>query len=200
MGLVGDPLPWRGQNLTTGGQLRIVRPSGYGLTRKNTTGPKVLQKEYKSTLLQWNAERVLTKKLYKEKIDIACIPEIYATNSPYESIRSDREGHKVGVRILIKSSPELNKVNTNNQAEIVGADITVNGDRTLRVFNIYCPPNKDLALEAMEIVTNCLVVGDFTWLRLLRNRRARCRGGGLGEIDTNLGKIFTVRFVCESRR
>jgi hypothetical protein len=27
---------------------------------------------------------------------------------------------------------------------------------------IYCPPNKDIALDAMEITNaNCLVVGDF---------------------------------------
>jgi hypothetical protein len=42
------------------------------------------------------------------------------------------------------------------------ADITVDGERTLRVFNIYCPPTKDLALDAMETTNvDCLVVGDF---------------------------------------
>ena len=82
----------------------------------------------------------------------------------YESVRLDREGHKGGVLILIRSFlPNLgHKVPKNNQAEIVGADITVNGDRTLRVFNIYCPPTKNLALIAMETTNaNCLVVGDF---------------------------------------
>jgi hypothetical protein len=58
-------------------------------------------------------------------------------------------------------SPVLT-VHTNNQAEVIGADIIVDGDRTLRVFKIYCPTTKDLALEAMETTNaNCLVVGDF---------------------------------------
>ena len=49
-----------------------------------------------------------------------------------------------------------------NESEIVGADITIDGDKTLRVFNVYCPPKKSLALETMEITdANCLVVGDF---------------------------------------
>jgi hypothetical protein len=38
----------------------------------------------------------------------------------------------------------------------------VDGDRTLRVFNNYCPPTKELAPDAMETTNaNCLVVGDF---------------------------------------
>jgi hypothetical protein len=113
----------------------------------------------------------LTKKLYEEQIDIACIQE---TNlrpphsfkfTGFELVRLDREGHKGGELILIRSSlPSRGlTVHTNNQAEVVGADISLDGDRTLRVVNIYCPPAKALALDAMETTNaNCLIVGDFS--------------------------------------
>ena len=66
--------------------------------------------------------------------------------------------------MLIRSSlPSRRLIGpTNRESEIVGADITIDGDRTLKVYNIYCPPKKALALEEMEITNaNCLVVGDF---------------------------------------
>jgi isocitrate dehydrogenase kinase/phosphatase len=55
-----------------------------------------------------------------------------------------------------------NVLYANNQAEIVGTDITVDGDRSPRVFNIYCQPNMELSLDAMETThANCLLVGYF---------------------------------------
>jgi exonuclease III len=112
----------------------------------------------------------ITRKLYEEQIDIARIQETHLSPSHafkitgFESARLDREGHKGGVLILIRNSlPSRGlTVHTNNKAEVVGADIYVDGDRTLRVFNIYWPPTKDLALNAMETTNaNCLVVGDL---------------------------------------
>jgi exonuclease III len=139
---------------------------------RTTTGQHAQRRPI--TVLQWNAEGVrlkkvpLTKKLYKEQIDIACIQEIHLNPSHgfkitgYETIRQDREGHKGGVLILIRHSlpNRMLTVHTNNQAEVVGADIYLEGDRTIRVFIIYCPPKKELALDAMEIThAHCLVVG-----------------------------------------
>ena len=110
------------------------------------------------------------KVLHDEKIDVACIQEthlnakhVYATRG-YDAVRLDRIGHKGGVLMLIRRSlPSRGlTISTNNESEIVGADINIDGDRTLRVFNIYCPRNKTLALESMETPhANCLVVGDF---------------------------------------
>jgi hypothetical protein len=66
----------------------------------------------------------------------------------------------------------------------------VGGDRTLRVFNIYHPPTKDLALDAMETKNaNCLVVGD---VNSHSNRwgysETEARGAEVGdwEFDANL--------------
>jgi hypothetical protein len=74
----------------------------------------------------------------------------------------DREGHKGGVLILVRLPipTEEIRVDTNNQAETIGVDILDN--RKVRIYNTYCPPNKNLALEAMNIADQtCLVVGDF---------------------------------------
>jgi endonuclease/exonuclease/phosphatase family metal-dependent hydrolase len=113
---------------------------------------------------------LLTRKLYKEKIDIACIQWTHLSPSHafkitgFESVGIDREGHEGGVLILNRSSlPSRGlTVHTNNQAEVVEADISMDGDKTLRVFNIFCPKTKELSLDILETTnTNCLVVGDF---------------------------------------
>jgi exonuclease III len=69
----------------------------------------------------------------------------------FEPFRLDR-GHKGGVLTLVRNSlPSRGlTVVTNNQAEIIGANITVDDDKTLRVYNVYCPKNRDLSLESME--------------------------------------------------
>ncbi|KAL8604433.1 hypothetical protein ACOMHN_042262 [Nucella lapillus] len=76
----------------------------------------------------------------------------------------DREGRKKGgVQMLIKNSILASEftVDTNNEAEIHGIKITV--DKTvITIFTVYCPQDKELSLQAMDIPSeNCLVVGDF---------------------------------------
>jgi exonuclease III len=79
----------------------------------------------------------------------------------YNAVRLDRKGYKgKGVLMLIRSSlPSRGlKIPTNEESEIVGANIVIGDDRTLRVFNVYCPPKKSLALELEITNANCLVV------------------------------------------
>ena len=55
----------------------------------------------------------------------------------------------------------------NVQAEIHGVDITIN-QTCIKIFNIYCPDNKDLSLHNFDVTQeNCIVLGDLnshsTW-------------------------------------
>ena len=38
---------------------------------------------------------------------------------------------------------------TNNQAEIHGVSIIIN-EKQYKIFNIYCPPDRDLSLDLMH--------------------------------------------------
>ena len=52
-------------------------------------------------------------------------------------------------------------VNTNDQAEIQGVEMTI-GSQKLKLYNAYCPQDKELSLEYMEIPDDqFLIVGDF---------------------------------------
>ena len=126
--------------------------------------------------MQWNAEGVSTKKiplserLYHETIDVACLQETHLKESQrftmrgYQVFRHDREGRsKGGVAILVKNSIPAQEfvVRTNNQAEIHGVNIIVDNQK-LRIFSVYCPPDRDLSLELIQIQdSRCLIVGDF---------------------------------------
>ena len=160
--LTPGPMPRRGPNRTTSVDLppysRPDRRTVKAQSTRKTTGRHAIKRPL--NVLQWNADGVLkkkvplTKKLYEEQIDIACIQETHLNPSHgfkitgYEAIRQARKGHKGGVLILIRNSmPNRGlTVHTNNQAEVVGADISLEGDRTIRVFNIYCHPKKSLHL------------------------------------------------------
>ena len=127
-------------------------------------------------ILQWNAEGVMNKKrdlaerMEKEKIDIACVQETHLNVSHrfqvrgYQTFRVDREGrHKGGVLILVRNSIPAQefKIDTNQQAEIQGMNCIIE-KRSLRFFNVYCPPDRDLSLSHMEIPNqDCMVMGDF---------------------------------------
>jgi ribonuclease HI len=127
-------------------------------------------------ILQWNAEGVynkkipLTERLHSEDIDVACIQETHLnTNNRftirgYQTFRMDREArHKGGVMILVKNSIAAKdfQVDTNQQAEIHGVNITVDNS-VITIINLYCPQDKELSLQSMNIPSqNCLIVGDF---------------------------------------
>ena len=147
---------------------------------KTTTGQISKGKPQEETrplnLLQWNAEGIYNKKLpllerlHTEKIDVACIQETHLNPNNrfqvrgYQPFRLDREGrHKGGVLILVRNDLPAQEfsIDTQDQAEIQGVKITVQ-ERTITVYNLYCPTDKKLSLQSMNIPSeNCLVVGDF---------------------------------------
>ena len=112
----------------------------------------------------------LTERLHAENIDVACIQETHLNTNHrftirgYQTLKMNREGrHKGGVLILVKNSIAAKdfQVDTNGEAEIHSVKITVDNS-VLTIFNLYCPSDKDLSLQAMERPTeNCLLIGDF---------------------------------------
>ena len=148
-------------------------------SKSSTSGAKDKQPLH---ILYWNAEGIFHKKtplkagLENEKISIACIqrthlnPENRFSIRGYQAFRMDRMGHKGGVIILIKNEitakvfqikTERSKGTANVQAEIHGVDITIN-QTCIKIFNIYCPDNKDLSLYNFDITQkNCIFLGDL---------------------------------------
>ena len=172
------PVPQRDPPKATGGNRfsrSVKRQKKRRVTRKERRAEEKASKRKTLNLLQWNAEGVFHKKIAlaermsKENIDIACIQETHLNSNHrfqvrgYELFRLDREGHKGGVLILVRNTlnAEQLRVETNQQAEIIGTDIILNED-CFRIYNAYCPHDRDLSLEHMNIPNRkCVVVGDF---------------------------------------
>ena len=144
-------------------------------SRENTTG-QTIPKPKPINILHWNAEGIQNKKLafsqrlQKEDIHIACLQETHLKELQrcsvrgYQVYRQDREGRqKGGVAILVKNSIPAQDftVDTNKEAEIHGVSIKVEHQQ-MKIFNVYCPPDKNLSLDHMDIPEEqCLIVGDF---------------------------------------
>lgn len=180
-GRVPDPMPQRGPTQATGGHPVPQRGARLRRRRVNATGQKRTANTQETlrplNILQWNAEGVFNKKLpfterlYADNIDVACIQETHLnpnhrfTIRGYQTFRLDREGrHKGGVLMLIKNNIPAQeiKLDTNQQAEVQGVNITMDSS-VLTIYNLYCPPDKDLPLQYLGNLPteNCLVVGDF---------------------------------------
>ncbi|PVD27236.1 hypothetical protein C0Q70_12391 [Pomacea canaliculata] len=179
-GEVPGPAPQQGPPHDTGGHHAPMRGARLRRRREMATGRKGTTTTEETlrplNILQWNAEGVynkklaLTERLHAEKIDVACIQETHLnpnhrfTIRGYQTFRMDREGrHKGGVLILVKNNIPARdfQVDTNQQAEINGVKITVDST-VLTIFNLYCPPDKELSLQTLDIpAENCLAVGDF---------------------------------------
>ena len=173
------PMPRGGSTQATGGRRTPQRGGARRRERRqNSTGhnstenvePKLLN------LLQWNGEGIsrkklsLTERLYEEDIDIACIQETHLTENlrftvrGYQTYRLDRENrHKGGVLVLVRNNIPATqiKVDTDNQSEITGVEISL-GEKQIRLYNVYCPQDKALSLHTMDIACeNCIIIGDF---------------------------------------
>ena len=188
-GGVPGPQPRRGPTHTTmqGGHPCPTKARNRGPRVKHrSTGTQEMKEVEKSpqliNILQWNAEGIFGKKdplkarLDNDKIAIACIQETHLNEDKrfgirgYQTFRMDRKGHKGGVIILVKNDIPAKEIQVkterpegsdNVQAEIHGVNITLN-QTNIKVYNVYCPDNKNLSLQAMDIPTdNCLVIGDF---------------------------------------
>ena len=176
-GRVPGPLPRRGPPQATkrGRPVPVVaRPRR---RVKRMTGNPREEDRMPLNILQWNAEGLyrkttaLKQRLLTDNVHIACIQETHLNPDNrlpsirgYTPFRMDREGHKGGVLILVKNNIAVTEdfqVETNSQAEIHGVKIKTE-DRELKIINVYCPQDKALNLQSMEIPEeNCIVLGDF---------------------------------------
>lgn len=207
-----DPMPRMGPPQTTEGLqtvlLRTTPNDRRNLSETTGNSPNgngnITDKNI--NIMQWNAEGVrnkklaLTKFLKDEDIDVACIQETHLNPEHafrirgYETLKLDREGHKGGVIILIRLNIPIHevKVTTGQNAEILGADIYFK-QTPIRLYNLYCPANKDLSLAHMEIKErNCIVLGDFnSHSERWGYNHTDARGGEVEdwEIDSNLHLI-----------
>ena len=127
-------------------------------------------------ILQWNAAGIyskklpLTERLRADNVDVACIQETHLnpkhrfTIRGYQTFRMDREGrHEGGVLTLVNNSiPSRDfKVDTNQQAEIHGVNVTVE-NTVITVFNVYSPVDKELSLQLLHTpAEKFMAVGDF---------------------------------------
>ena len=101
----------------------------------------------------------ITERLHKEDVDVACIQKTHVNANHrfsmrgYQTFRLDREGkHKGGVFILVRNNIAASdcKVDTNQQAEIHGVNITED-NFTISIRNLYCPHDKDLSLQNVNV-------------------------------------------------
>ena len=171
-------MPQRDPTLATGGRPTQPCEDRRKGTGRNTTGQQE-KTERNFNIMHWNAagginapeKKVpLTERLNAEEIDIACLQETHLKSESrfgirgYQVFRKDRiDRTKGGVLILVKNDIPAKEVqvSTSDQAEINGIDATV-GTKTFRIFNVYCPPGRELSLETMELLDNkCMVTGDF---------------------------------------
>ena len=110
---------------------------------------------------------LLTERLHRENVDVACIQETHLNTSHrlsirgYQTFRLDREGRSVNTCPKQNIAASDLKVDTNQQAEIHGVKIIVDNS-AISILNLYCPPDKDLSLQNINVPSqNCLAVGDF---------------------------------------
>ncbi|KAK3751631.1 hypothetical protein RRG08_012692 [Elysia crispata] len=167
-------MPRRGPPYTTGGTSYFSCGVRRRDKRQIATGQPNRQLLLK--ILQWNAEGISKKKdallnrLSEHKIDIACIQETHLSDKyrfsmrGYQCMRMDRaEGPKGGVIILVRNDIQAVEITkgTNGNAEIHGIRLALES-RELTIYNCYCPPNKQLSLEVIDVPDEgCLILGDF---------------------------------------
>ena len=125
--------------------------------------------------MQWNAEGVTNKReelahyLYNNNISICCVQETHLQEGKpfkirgYQPFRGDRQGRtKGGVLTLVKNNIYAKETRKYmEEAEYLEVKITIN-DTTLNIINYYCPDNKMLSLDTIQVPDNgFLIAGDF---------------------------------------
>ena len=164
--------PRRCSPLATAGQ----PDSSWGTRRRkgrNATGQT--RKEKPLTIMQWNAEGVFHKEdelrnlLAQKDIDICCIQETHLTEQKNFKIRGyqkpfrlDRPNrHKGGILTLVRNNVHA----VEGCTHLDGAEYQCLKVRTktseLNLVNYYCPNDRPLSLETIEVPDSFLIVGDF---------------------------------------
>ena len=162
-GAVPGSEPQRNPPAATGGP--FVSPCGARGRARRATGRKTTRKEVPPvTIMQWNAEGVSNKKtelehfLHKNNINVCCIQETHLKEEKefkvrgYQMFRSDRqERRKGGVLTLVRNNINANEIERNmEEAEYLAVKMTT-GKNEYTIVNYYCPDNKKLSLDKIQV-------------------------------------------------
>ena len=165
----------------TPGCLESTSPKATGsptsplVTRGRTRRKDTRQNKCKPLeIMHWNAEGVFHKEdelrhlLHQRDVDVCCIQETHLKEGKsfkvrgYQTLRLDRpDRHKGGVLTLVRNNIHALEVSQYQ----VGAEYQHIKLRTksseVSLINYYCPNDKPLALETIEVEGNFIIVGDF---------------------------------------
>ena len=175
--VVPDSQPRRGPPKATGDS----RPSCGARGGQSTTTGQQQDQERPIKIMHWNACGLKYKKeelreyLRKYEVDICAIQETHLKPQDrfwirgYEGFRQDRISREKGGIITLVSNT-LTAVETSRSrkegddhdqdTEYLGIDVLL-PSRTLQIFNIYSPPDKNFLFETPTRESNCLAIGDF---------------------------------------
>ena len=108
--------------------------------------------------------------LHENEIDVCCIQESHPKEGKslkirgyQEPTRNDRQNRqKGGVVTLVRNGIKVNEVKRlTGDAEYIHTKIS-SKDRTLELVNYYCPEDKSLSLDTLNVPDeDFLIVGDF---------------------------------------
>ena len=163
--------------------------------RDNVSGKQVRREKVEKKeepclrVVHWNAEGVFNKAdalkmfLFENKVDVCCVQETHLQEGKtfkirgYQVFRNDRQGHKGGVLTLVRNNIQANEIRKfTGEAEYLHLRVTA-GKLNLDIVNYYCPDNKMLSLETIDVPTsNFIIAGDFnshsqSWGYFTMNRR-----------------------------
>ena len=139
--------------------------------------------------MHWNAEGVSRKTaelshfLHENDVNVCCIQETHLQGDKsfkirgYKPFRNDRQGRtKGGVVILVRSNLHAEEIKSQTgDAEYIHVKVNT-GKYSLDLINYYCPNDKDLSLDTIEVPdSNFLIAGDFN---------SRSQSWGYDIIDT----------------
>ena len=182
------PVPGGCGSIATGRRSKKVRrDKGKG---KKVSREKVEKKEVpRLKIMHWNAEGIYNKAdalkvfLFENSVDVCCVQETHLQEGKtfkirgYQVFRSDRQGHKGGVLTLVRNN--IHAIETSRftgEAEYLQLKLTA-GKLSLDLVNYYCPDNKLLSLETINVsASHFIIAGDFnshsqSWGYSTMNRR-----------------------------
>ena len=151
---------------------KVRRDKGKG---KKVSREKVEKKEVpRLKIMHWNAEGIYNKAdalkvfLFENSVDVCCVQETHLQEGKtfkirgYQVFRSDRQGHKGGVLTLVRNN--IHAIETSRftgEAEYLQLKLTA-GKLSLDLVNYYCPDNKLLSLETINVsASHCIIAGHF---------------------------------------
>ena len=135
------------------------------------------QKKTATKVMHWNAMGLTEERkdalqifLHENEIDVCCIQESHLKEGKslkirgyQEPTRNDRQNRpKGGVVTLVRNGIKVTEVKRlTGEAEYIHMKIS-SKDRTLELVNYYCPEDKSLSLDTLNVPDeDFLIVGDF---------------------------------------